>query len=79
MEQGFRLAAAKGAKYSFPCVDIQATLLDGKAHDVDSSADTFKLAAIECFRDAQTQGGPDAAGADHERGGATRRASTRAT
>ena len=27
----------KGAKYGFPCVDIQATLLDGKAHDVDSS------------------------------------------
>ena len=38
-------------------MDIQATLLDGKAHDVDSSADTFKLAAIECFRDAQLKAG----------------------
>jgi elongation factor G len=57
VEQGYRLAAAKGAKYKFPCVDIQATLVDGKAHDVDSSADTFKLAAIECFRDAQLKAG----------------------
>ena len=35
----------------------QATLLDGKSHDVDSSADTFKLAAVECFRDAQLKAG----------------------
>ena len=26
-------------------------------HDVDSSADTFKLAAMECFRDAQAKAG----------------------
>jgi elongation factor G len=57
VEAGFRLAGHKGAKYGFPCVDIQATLLDGKSHDVDSSADTFKLAAIECFRDAQLKAG----------------------
>ena len=76
---GFRDGCVKGAKYGFPCVDIQATLLDGKYHDVDSSQDTFKLAAIECFRDAQAQGRHHAAGADHERGGATRPASTWAT
>jgi elongation factor G len=57
VEHGFRLACKKGAKYSFPCVDIQATLFDGKAHDVDSSADAFKLAAMECFRDAQARAG----------------------
>ena len=50
-------AAPKGAKYGFPFVDMQATLLDGKSHDVDSSADAFKLAAIECFRDAQVKAG----------------------
>lgn len=55
--QGFRMACAKGAKYKFPVVDVRATLLDGKAHDVDSSADTFKLAAIESFRDAQSKAG----------------------
>ncbi|HEV3119466.1 MAG TPA: hypothetical protein VGY58_20585, partial [Gemmataceae bacterium] len=57
VEAGFRLAAAKGAKYGFPCVDIQATLFDGKSHDVDSSQDAFKLAAMECFRDAQAKAG----------------------
>jgi elongation factor G len=57
VEQGFRLASAKGAKYGFPCVDIEATLLDGKAHEVDSSQDAFKLAAMESFRDAQAKAG----------------------
>jgi elongation factor G len=57
VEAGFRAGCVKGAKYGFPCVDIQATLLDGKAHDVDSSADTFKAAAVECFRDAQLKAG----------------------
>jgi elongation factor G len=57
VEQGFRLACQKGAKYGCPVVDVKATLLDGKAHDVDSSADTFKLAAIESMRDAQANAG----------------------
>jgi elongation factor G len=57
VQAGFRQACVKGAKYGFPCVDIEATLLDGKYHEVDSSADTFKLAAIECFRDAQLKAG----------------------
>src|SRR5437588_1453380 len=37
VEAGFRQACAKGAKYHFPCVDIEATLLDGKSPEVDSS------------------------------------------
>jgi elongation factor G len=57
VQAGFRKACEKGAKYGFPVVDVRATLLDGKAHDVDSSADTFKLAAIEAFRDVQMQAG----------------------
>jgi elongation factor G len=57
VEAGFRNGCQKGAKYGFPCVDIQATLLDGKAHEVDSTADTFKAAAVECFRDAQGKAG----------------------
>src|SRR5262249_31399596 len=57
VEAGFRLGCVKGAKYGFPCVDIQVTLIDGKAHDVDSSADTFKQAAQEAFRDAQARAG----------------------
>jgi elongation factor G len=57
VEQGFRMGCVKGAKYGFPVVDVRASLMDGKAHDVDSSADTFKLAAIESFRDAQAAAG----------------------
>jgi elongation factor G len=57
VEYGWRQACRKGAKYGFPCVDIQATLLDGKSHEVDSSQQAFELAAIECFRDAQTAAG----------------------
>jgi elongation factor G len=57
VEAGFRQACVKGAKYGFQCVDLQATLVDGKSHEVDSSQDAFKLAAIECTRDAQLKGG----------------------
>src|SRR5262249_3950328 len=52
VEEGFRKATAKGAKYGFQCVDIRCTLLDGKAHDVDSSRETFEMAAEEGTRDA---------------------------
>src|SRR5262249_41174864 len=52
VEAGFREASAKGAKYGFQCVDMQCPLFDGKYHDVDSSQDAFKLAAMECTRDA---------------------------
>jgi elongation factor G len=57
VEAGFRQACRKGAKYGFPCVDIQATLLDGKAHEVDSSAQAFESAAVECFKEAQLRAG----------------------
>ncbi len=57
VEHGFRQACVKGAKYGFQCVDLQATLVDGKSHEVDSSQDAFKLAAIECTRDAQLKAG----------------------
>lgn len=57
VEAGFRLGCQKGARYGFPCVDLQATLVDGKSHEVDSSQDAFKLAAMESFRDAQAKAG----------------------
>jgi elongation factor G len=56
-EDGIRRAAVKGAKYGFPCVDIEACLIDGKTHDVDSSQDAFQLAGWENFRDAQVTAG----------------------
>jgi elongation factor G len=57
VEDGFRTAMVKGAKYGFPCVGVACTLLDGKAHDVDSSRETFELAAIEGAREAQMKAG----------------------
>jgi elongation factor G len=57
VEAGFREGCRKGAKYGFPCVDIEASLTDGKYHDVDSSQDAFKSAAWENFRDAQVKAG----------------------
>jgi elongation factor G len=57
VEKGFRLGCVKGAKYGFPVVDVEATLTDGKAHEVDSSAQTFEIAAQECFREAQVRAG----------------------
>jgi elongation factor G len=57
VEDGFRRGATKGAKYGFPCVDILATLTDGKYHDVDSSQDAFESAGWENFRDAQAKAG----------------------
>lgn len=57
VEAGFRDATVKGAKYGFQCVDMQVTLHDGKYHDVDSSQDAFKLAAMECTRDAMMRAG----------------------
>jgi len=56
-EDGIRRAATKGAKYGFPCVDIEACLVDGKIHPVDSSQDAFQLAGWENFRDAQLNAG----------------------
>jgi elongation factor G len=57
VQAGFREATVKGAKYGFQCVDIQASLFDGKSHEVDSSQDAFKLAALECTREAQLRAG----------------------
>jgi len=36
---------------------VEATLTDGKAHEVDSSAQTFEIAAQEAFREAQIRAG----------------------
>ncbi len=57
VEKGYRHACVKGAKYGFPVIDVEATLTDGKAHEVDSSAQTFEIAAVECFREAQLRAG----------------------
>lgn len=57
VEYGYREACKKGAKYGFPCVDIEGTLFDGKSHEVDSSQQAFESAAVECFKEAQLRAG----------------------
>jgi elongation factor G len=57
VEQGFREGCLKGARYGFPCVRIRCTLVDGDFHEKDSSKEAFRLAAMECLRDAQAQAG----------------------
>jgi elongation factor G len=57
VEYGWRQACKKGAKYGFPCVDIEATLFDGKSHEVDSSQQDFELCSIESLKEAQLRAG----------------------
>jgi elongation factor G len=36
----------------FPVVDLKVTLIDGKYHDVDSSALAFEICARQCLKEA---------------------------
>ncbi|MGH7864680.1 MAG: elongation factor G [Candidatus Binataceae bacterium] len=52
VEDGIKEAMENGVLAGYPMVDIRATLLDGKYHDVDSSEIAFKIAASMAFKDA---------------------------
>lgn len=52
VEKGVIEALKKGALAGFPVVDVRVSLIDGSYHDVDSSEIAFKIAAIECFKEA---------------------------
>ena len=52
VEEGVRRAARAGGPAGHPCVDIMVTLLDGSAHERDSSTLAFGLAAAAAFREA---------------------------
>jgi len=49
---------AHGVITGHPVVDVQATLYDGKYHDVDSSEAAFKQAGILAFQNAVNQAKP---------------------
>ena len=55
---GARDGMARGVLAEHPMVDIKVSLLDGKAHDVDSSERAFRTAASMAFRQAVAHAGP---------------------
>ncbi|QNT78857.1 elongation factor G [Entomobacter blattae] len=58
VDKGIRDQASTGVLAGFPTVDFKFTLLDGKYHDVDSSALAFEIAAKACFREGMKKAGP---------------------
>ena len=58
VEKGIRVQADTGVLAGFQTVDFNYTLLDGKYHDVDSSALAFEIAAKACFREGMKKASP---------------------
>ncbi|HEY0185744.1 MAG TPA: elongation factor G [Rhodopila sp.] len=58
VEKGIKVQADTGVLAGFPTVDFKYTLVDGKYHDVDSSALAFEIAAKACFREGMKSAGP---------------------
>jgi elongation factor G len=57
VERGVVDAMAEGPYAGFPMVDIHVVLLDGSAHEVDSSEMAFRTCARQAFREACRKAG----------------------
>jgi elongation factor G len=58
IQAGLRDGLTQGVVAKHPVVDVKVTLLDGKAHEVDSSERAFRTAAFMALRKAISQANP---------------------
>jgi elongation factor G len=58
VEKGMNEALPNGVLAGFPVVDVKVTLFDGSFHEVDSSEQAFKMAAILAFKDGMRKASP---------------------
>ncbi|MGI6123837.1 MAG: elongation factor G [Acetivibrionales bacterium] len=58
VEKGLRESMQKGVLAGYPVVNLKATLVDGKYHDVDSSEMAFKIAASLAYKEGVKQANP---------------------
>ncbi|MGJ4925841.1 elongation factor G [Bradyrhizobium sp. HKCCYLS2038] len=56
VEKGIESVLGAGVVAGFPVVDVKVSLVDGKYHDVDSSALAFEIASRAAFREALQKG-----------------------
>jgi elongation factor G len=56
--QGLESALSNGVLAGYPTVDVKVQLVDGSAHDVDSSEMAFKIAGQQAFRKAAEMAKP---------------------
>ena len=58
VEKGLESVINAGPLAGFPVVDLKVSLIDGKYHDVDSSALAFEIAARQALREAMQRARP---------------------
>ena len=58
IDQGFQASMAVGVLAGYPMVGVKGIILDGAAHDVDSSEMAFKIAGSMAFKEAARKANP---------------------
>ncbi|MGA0586299.1 elongation factor G [Dyella sp. KRB-257] len=58
VQHAIEVESRQGQVAGYEVLDFKARLVDGKYHDVDSSALAFEIAARQCFREAQRMSRP---------------------